>query len=146
MKKVFLTLCVLFFQIMFSQTKTDLYSNSLVKKELSDLDFKKAKDGYLQLANSDEYKKLEEITRKLASNKAIADAEIMLSDEKYLKWIKENLSQTKFKTIDEPVNFRKEYMKLQMKLEQDYSEVYELIERASQEQLMIILKPSFYKR
>lgn len=143
MDKYILLAFIFISQILFSQEIKSDYAD-IKATELSSDDLKKAVEGYKKLVISKTYLELNTVMLKLVEGNAVPEMDIIISEESYLKWITENISKTTFDNIEEPIALRKSYLNLEIKLKDENSEIYNLIDRANLEQKKIILKPNKY--
>jgi hypothetical protein len=143
MKYVVALFFFIFFQFSFSQNKNT--TDTISKRELSNDEFLKAKEGYLKMSLTENYKKRRDQTAKFVkSMPTITDISFYKNEEDFEKWMTENLKLTSFKTVEEAVAFRKSMVELDEEFYIENIEIFELVGRASIEQLMVILKPDFY--
>ncbi len=140
--KYFLLILTVFVSCQFSLAQQGNLHVSTVKKSLSDAEFLIAKEGYLKMCRSDLYKAQREASLEIAIKLAkVQNLDFFEKDEDYSKWISTNLGLTEFKSIEEAIELRKLCVDLQERLEEENSEVFELLSRASVEQAEEILKP-----
>jgi len=113
-----------------------------IPKDLSEQEFLKATELYLQLTQTDAYKaeRKAEFTlyRKFPRG---TNFESFLKEEDYVKWLSENLASTKFKTIEEAIAMRREIVEKKTKFIDDNAKIFDLVKRANAKQLLVILAP-----
>jgi len=132
----FLTLCHI------SYSQEDRNFSAGIPKDLSEQEFLKATELYLQLTQTDAYKaeRKAEFTfyRKFPRG---ANFESFLKEEDYVKWLSENLASTKFKTIEEAITMRREIIEKKKKFIDDNAKIFDLVKRANAKQLLVIIAP-----
>lgn len=123
----------------------ELNTISLEKnKGLSEVDFIKAKDGYLKMSLTQDFKNLREASMSLAIKLGDnVDLNSLKSDEALKEWISNNYKLTHFKNAEEGIGLIELTYKLQAKIEKDNPEVFELVLCANVAQLKEIYKPEF---
>ena len=144
MKKVFFIIFIIAINLsVYSQLNKNLTLTE--KSELSKTEFLIAKQAYLKMSYSEDYKKKREtiiaIAVKIGINKSFNS---IANFEEFEIWIKENIQYTKFKSIDEAKDLMKLSFDLEEKLEIDYPDAFKYLKKASREQLTEIVEPDFY--
>ncbi len=116
--------------------------NTEIKEGLNDVDFLRAKEGYLKMSLSEDYIKLREATISFAikvGNRINLD--VLKTEEDIIGWITENYQLTKFKDAEEGRELVKLTYRLQEKLDKEYKEIFELANKANFTQKKEIYKP-----
>lgn len=117
-----------------------------VNKGLSEYEFLKLKKAYAKMQASETYAQvykyhqiLNEKENGLVTPDPLKDNKWMF-DEGYTKeWLAANLNKTKFKSVDEAYDLMWKSFDLYSKQENENAEVYELLRKANNEQMMEVL-------
>jgi hypothetical protein len=112
--------------------------------KLSDADFIKAKDGYLKMSLTEDYKNLREASISFAVKLGrYVDLDSLKSDEALKNWISENYKLTNFKNAEEGIKLIELTYELQAKIERDNPEVFALVLCANASQRKEIYEPEY---
>jgi len=139
MKKYLLVLAFLtIFQLSYSQEL-----NPRFRKGLSETEFLKAKEHYVELTKTTAY--IEQRKAGFAFFRKVEkvdNLDALLTDESWAEWASENLKLTKFTTTEEAINMRKTLLELKKKFyEGENTEYFYLLQAATIEQMKAILEP-----
>ena len=123
------------------------YSQELEVPEtqgLSQEELTKAIEGFKLLAKTDGFKVRRETSIPFFEMLPRGSGEsILIDDEEFAIWISERLHLSKFSSVEEAVNMRKNVHRLNREMWDNNAELFELIGRATNEQRMIIYEPAF---
>lgn len=141
---IFYSFCILLFLTLFCQTTFSQSENQLSKKGLSNVDLKKACDGYIKMMETETYilhqKKTKEFAEKMNQTLTSAPLDITNKDFFY-KWLEENITKTKFKSVEEAKVYIDDMVSTSDKMEKENEVLYNLIKRATIEQIREIRMP-----
>ncbi|QYJ68105.1 hypothetical protein [Flavobacterium litorale] len=120
-----------------------------VKKDLSETEFKKAVEAYVEMTKSETYIQYKKGLRIISTNLRLLDEverkayiDIDQSDKSQLeKWLKDNIKSTKFNSVNEGIDIIYGTFKLFKKLYWENEELYTSMRRANREQLRVIIAP-----
>ena len=136
-----LTILLITLNCFFANAQVSNDSIKEVQTSLTDAEFQKAINAYLKMTVTQTY-----ISNKKASflmteklNKNITRS--MINDDDWSKWIVENLKKTKFKSVEEANNLRRLNLELTKKQFEENADLYEMLRRASPEQVHEIYRP-----
>ncbi|MBF6640217.1 hypothetical protein IVB69_01865 [Flavobacterium sp. J49] len=120
--------------------------NNIDEKEtkvgLTEVEFEKAKEDYLNMTLTETYKANKIIITKLIGKlNGLATPKDLSDENVWLNWVTENLSKTKFKNIDEAIKLRKLYVESFQKQWNENADLYQIMKKATLEQIHEILKP-----
>lgn len=123
-------------------------ANDSLKAILTEVELKKAKEDYLKMMNSKVYIQAKEcrlkLYKKLNHVKLPANDELeswLKDSDKIIDWLKHNIGKTKFTSIDEGYKDILESFMLSNKVYEENTDLYNLMSKASREQLSEILEP-----
>jgi hypothetical protein len=139
MKSRILILLLAFSQFAISQSNTTS-TGKVEQTALSEKDFEKLKNDYSAMTKSESYiamkNNMAEFSTKL---NGLTDAPL-LSKEEFEKWINNNIAKTLFKNVNEAISIRQLGIDLTSKNQENFSEVYTSLRKASKQQRMNLLK------
>jgi len=118
-----------------------LISQAQPQRELGSADFEEAKMLFKKMQESPNWKKADSISKSLAPRYAGLIPPAFSNDSLYIPWIKENLYLTKFGSLDEVLALRNEWKKTNVEVHKENSALFELMNKASVEQLKVIYRP-----
>lgn len=132
---IFILVVISYFDVSFAQEK----------KGLSDSEYSKAVSGYLKMSKTDAYKAMRYDVRLLAEKMPNFDGgkTVLENDTLFSKWISQNHKLTNFKTPEEAMEIRNNYLEMEKKLMVEYVEIFQLLSRATRIQIREIIRPDF---
>lgn len=110
------------------------------EKKLSEEEFTYAVNAYRDLSKTDAYKEKWSMIR-LFAEKMNGYNDVTVNENVWNEWIGKNLSLTKFATIEEANEMRTNLIRLSAKQRTDNPKLYDLLRRASVEQITKIISP-----
>ena len=140
MKNV-LTILFITLSCLFANAQISRDSIKQVQSGLTDVEFQKAIDAYLKMTETQTYKSNRKASLLMMEKLNHNITKSMINDEDWSKWVPENLTKTKFKSVEEANNLRKLNLELTKKQFEENAELYEMIRRASPEQAHEIFRP-----
>jgi hypothetical protein len=133
---LFIFFCI---NLSFAQPETKLTRNGLTESEL-----KIACDGYKKMMETETYllhqNKTKEFAKKMNNTLTSAPIDITNKDFFY-NWLEKNISKTSFKNINEAKVFIDDMVAITEKLTEENKELFNLIKRATPEQIREIRMP-----
>jgi hypothetical protein len=93
------------------------------------------------MLQSPQWKKLNDINKFVASKYSGLTPPNFDDDSLYIPWIKENFHLTKFESVEQVLSLRNEWKLLNIDVEKENLHLYDLMSKASKEQLRVILLP-----
>jgi len=124
------------------------FGQSIEKKGITQSELENAKVLYVKMIESADYKKKDELNETLwpILREATGYKDFLKqkppSEESIRDWIKNNVAREK---VEKALELFNDVMKLEAKIMFDNKDVYELVRRATREQVKEILKPLFEK-
>ncbi|MFN8325397.1 hypothetical protein [Flavobacterium sp.] len=107
---------------------------------LSETEFKKLKKLYIEMTNSDSYRAMKAQSKLIVGKINGEKLSNIETNEDFNKWITQNISKTKFSSIEEGNSMFKLMMELTEKTLNEFKEVYEKLKRTSQKQMLELLE------
>lgn len=107
---------------------------------LSETEFKKLKKSYVEMTNSDSYRAMKAQSRLIVGKINGEKLSNIETNEDFNKWITQNISKTKFSSIEEGNSMFKLMMELTEKTLNEFKEVYEKLKMTSQKQMLELLE------
>jgi hypothetical protein len=101
------------------------------QKGLNSNEFQKLKTSYLEMTNSETYRAMSTQSKLIAIKLNGLQIENVNNEVNFNKWITENISKTKFSSIDEANSMFKLSMELMSKVMDKYKDVYIKLKEAS---------------
>jgi hypothetical protein len=120
-------------------TLITINSFSQDEKSLSPVEFQKLKTSYLEMTNSESYRAMRTESKLIASKLNVLQLENVNTGEDFNKWIKENISKTKFPSIEEANSMFATMMNLSSKVLDEFKDVYNQFSKASQKQSLELI-------
>lgn len=109
--------------------------------ELGIEDFEKAKSLCIEMVNSKNWEKSDSISLILGKKYYLTNPPNYEDHSLYISWITENLHLTKFESIEEAILLESEWKKTNDEINMENSCLYGLLNKASDEQKTVIIKP-----
>ncbi|MEC5157251.1 hypothetical protein [Chryseobacterium sp. MP_3.2] len=128
MKSVLFLILILISNNIFSQ------NNDPIRSSIGPEKFDKLKADFEILSKTDFYKDLEDTKILYMSKVQFVPTEANKTDEKFAKWITENIITTKFETVEEALILRQKLNKLEEQLKKKHPDIYDLMKRINVEQ------------
>lgn len=125
----------------FSEAQSVNDSVKQVGTFLTESEFQKAINAYIKMTRSETYIANRQAVNLMLKKMNNIVTESIMDDVAWSKWISENLSKTKFKSIEEANNLRKLNLDLTKKQFEENVELYEMIRRGTPEQVYEIFRP-----
>jgi hypothetical protein len=136
MKNLFFIFLTLFTICSFSQNQDGL----------SSIEFQKLKKAYVEMTNSESYRAMRAQSKLIASKLNGEKLDKVETEEDFNKWILQNISKTKFSSIDEANSAFKLGMELTTKVVMtDHKDVYAQLKKASQSQRLELIEDEFFR-
>lgn len=111
---------------------------------LSPTEFQKLRSDYVKMTKSEDYVSMRAKSKELAAKLNQAkDWESFKSDDTWNKWIIENISKTKFSSIEEANHLRNQMFELTRKNQIDYRDMWQRFRQASQQQRIELLAAEY---
>ena len=133
----------LFFIFLFLITINSFSQN---QDGLSSHDFQKLKKAYVEMTNSDSYIAMRTQSKLIASKLNGEKLGQVETAEDFNKWILQNISKTKFSSIDEANSMFKLMLELTTKVVMvEHKDVYAQLKKASQTQTLELIEEEFFR-
>lgn len=111
-------------------------------RSLSEEDYQRAKLLYVKMLDSRNWKRVDSISTILAMKYWKTQPPEFMDEAVYYTWIKENLHLTKFSSVDEAISMEQEWRNADNEVNKENVYLYELLHKASVEQIRAIMKPT----
>ena len=113
---------------------------------LSSHDFQQLKKAYVEMTNSDSYIAMRTQSKLIASKLNGEKLVQVETAEDFNKWILQNISKTKFSSIDEANSMFKLMLELTTKVVMvEHKDVYAQLKKASQTQTLELIEDEFFR-
>ena len=136
-----------FFLNVYGQSSDLLINNNSYKQGLSYDELNTACKKYIEMMETETYQLYEEKTKTFAikMNNTLINAPSNFWDKNaFLKWLKSNIKNTQFKTTEEAEAYIDDMTSVSDKMIKENKELYDMISRATKEQIIKIRKPFFF--
>lgn len=143
MKLIIIYFTLLFCTCLYSQ-KTECKETNLTKLELSTVEFNLACDEYKKMMETDTYFLHEKMTKSFAekmNNTLLSAPPNFWDKDVFLNWLKLNIKKTQFKSMIEAEEYIDNMTAISDKMIKENKHLYELISRATNQQVIEIRKP-----
>lgn len=115
---------------------------SRVGKGLDSLELDFAKRRYLEMLQTDDYKRSRKMA--VAIQEKVGDLRVPMKDETIVHWLNENLKYTEYQSVPEAMEMICPYMDISAQLMRKYFDVYDLIGNATYDQAVEIIRPELF--